>query len=415
MNLNWNELEKLCNKYGESYYLLDSNLFENNYNEFLAAFRAIYPNTHIGYSYKTNYIPTLCSIINNRNGYAEVVSEMEYDLAIKIGVLPEKIIVNGPYKNKQTIAKFLLNGSIVNLDSYYEVNFIEEIAKENSNSKLSLGIRCNFKINDSFISRFGIDVDNKEFYDIFERFKKFSNVNIKGLHCHFPNRDLDSYVYRVDRILQLTDEIFITPPEYINIGGGYFGKMPNSLEIQFKDKIPSYNEYAEVIATRINNFYKGYENNIKPKLILEPGSALVANTMKFVVKVIEIKKVRSKSIAVVSGSKFNIGLLSSRVYLPMKVYSRSTNNAKNNNYDSIDISGYTCIESDYLFKNYCGPLVVGDFIVFSNVGSYSIVLKPPFIFPNVPIIEHDREKDTYKVIKRKETMNDIFSTFSFCN
>jgi diaminopimelate decarboxylase len=39
------------------------------------------------------------------------------------------------------------------------------------------------------------------------------------------------------------------------------------------------------------------------------------------------------------------------------------------------------------------------------------VLKPPFILPNFPIIEWDGEKT--KVVKRKETFDDLFKTYVF--
>jgi len=402
--------EELLSSYskvhGDSFYLLDTIKFEENFDEFLEAHRSIYPKTYIGYSYKTNYTPRLCSIVNKKGGYAEVVSEMEYDLAIRIGVLPENIIVNGPYKNKHTLEKFLLGGSLVNLDSFHEVKIVTEIALENPTSTLPIGIRCNFEINDSLISRFGFDVEGEEFHNAFEILRTINNVKLKGIHCHFPNRNIESYVYRMDKMLDLTSKLFSSPPEFIDMGGGYFGRMDDSLKAQFNCKVPSYTEYACVVATRIKEFYKEVDEALKPKLFLEPGSALVANTMKFIAKVVEIKKVRNKFIAMTSGSKFNMGLLSSSVNMPMQVYGVSENKVK---YKSIDISGYTCIEKDYLYRDYNGELAKGDFVVFDNVGSYSVVFKSPFILPNVPVIE----QTTGEVLKRQEKMSDIFSTFIF--
>jgi diaminopimelate decarboxylase len=399
-------LEAYSDVHGDSYYLLDTKKFEENFDEFLEAYRSIYPKTYIGYSYKTNYTPRLCSIVDKKGGYAEVVSEMEYDLAIRIGVLPENIIVNGPYKNKNSLEKFLLGGSLVNLDSFHEVNIVNEIAKEHPTAVLPIGIRCNFEINDSLVSRFGFDVESDTFYRAFEILSGIDNVNLKGLHCHFPNRDIESYVFRIDKMLSLTSELFSRPPEFIDIGGGYFGKMNDSLKAQFNCQVPNYSEYASVVATRIKEFYKDVNEALRPKLFLEPGSALVANTMKFVAKVVEIKKVRNKFIAMTSGSKFNIGLLSSTVNMPMQVYGTSEGQVK---YKEIDISGYTCIEKDYLYIGYSGSLAKGNFVVFDNVGSYSVVFKSPFILPNVPVIE----QTTGEVLKRQEKMSDIFNTFTF--
>ena len=54
----------------------------------------------------------------------------------------------------------------------------------------------------------------------------------------------------------------------------------------------------------------------------------------------------------------------------------------------------------------------GDFIVISNCGSYSIVMKPPFILPNFPVLDIDG--DEVEVIKRAESFDDLFY-FQFLN
>ncbi len=413
MKFTWSKLEELSNTFGESFYLLDSQRFESNYTEFLKTFRDIYPNTFIAYSYKTNYTPKLCTIINRKGGYAEVVSEMEFDLAIEIGVSPQKIIFNGPYKNEKSIKKCILKQGIVNLDSFYEIDIVEKIAHDNPEITLSVGIRCNFDVGDPETSRFGFDIESKEFYNAFNHLKEIDNISIKGLHCHFPNRNIESYIIRVDKMLQLSNHLFDLPPEFIDIGGSFFGKMDELLKKQFKCKSPNYQEYAEAIATKFQNFYQKMEASHKPKLILEPGTALAADAMKFVVKVINIKTVRNKNIATVSGSKFNIIPTSNNINLPINIFHDNKKDCCCTEYDSIDIAGYTCIESDYLYKGYRGSLKIGDYIMFDNVGSYSVVMKPPFIFPNCAIIEYNPKNKTYETIKRKEEIDDIFRTYKF--
>jgi diaminopimelate decarboxylase len=414
MKITWDILEELCDIYGESFYLLDSQRFERNYNEFLKAFRDLYPKTFIAYSYKTNYIPKLCALIDRKGGNAEVVSEMEFDLAIKLGVSPQKIIFNGPYKNEKTIKKCLQGGGIVNLDSFYEIDIVEKIAHDNPEINMSIGIRCNFDIGDSVTSKFGFDIDRDDFYHAFDRLKRIENITIKGIHCHFPNRNIESYIIRVDKMLHLSNQLFSSPPEFIDLGGGFVGKMNELLKKEFKYKVSSYQEYAEAIAAKFRDFYQYLDESEKPKLLLEPGTALVADTMKFVVKVIDIKTIRNKIIATVSGSKYNIIPTSAGgINLPITVYQKSENDRCYGEYDSIDIAGYTCMENDYLYRGYKGSLKRGDYIVFDNVGSYSIVLKPPFILPNCPIIEYNPKKDSYEIIKRKEETEDIFRTFNF--
>jgi len=408
VSLNNEVLENMSKTLGDAFYLLDSSKFSNNFEELLSEFTAIYPKTNIGYSYKTNYTPRLCKLVNDMGGYAEVVSEMEYDLAIKIGVDPKMIIVNGPYKTERALEKFVLGESIVNLDSYVEVELLKEIAKNHPSKQLKVGIRCNFEINDDLKSRFGFDVESDSFSIMFSQVSNIDNITIDGIHCHFPNRDLKSYDYRVDKILELAQKLFASPPKYIDIGGGFFGKMKESLKAQFDTHAVEYSEYANLIATKFKVAYQDYSNDEKPTLLLEPGSAIVADAMYFVAKVIDIKKVRGRNIATSSGSKFNMGLLTSVVNMPMDVYS---SNRAQPQYEEIDIVGFTCIESDCLYKGYSGRMGVGDYLVFSNVGSYSIVFKPQFIMPNVPVIEYSETVGDYEIIKRQETMEDVFSTF----
>ena len=76
----------------------------------------------------------------------------------------------------------------------------------------------------------------------------------------------------------------------------------------------------------------------------------------------------------------------------------------------LGIVGFTCIESDTLYKNYTGKIAIGDMIVISNCGSYSLVMKPPFILPNFPVLDISEGK--IELIKRGETFDDVFHTFS---
>ena len=85
-------LEKLTADYGDAFYVLDTEQFRKNFSELKAEFSKIYSNFNIAYSYKTNYTPKLCRTVNEMGGYAEVVSDMEMEIALRVGVKPEKII-----------------------------------------------------------------------------------------------------------------------------------------------------------------------------------------------------------------------------------------------------------------------------------------------------------------------------------
>ncbi len=398
-------LEQITDQFGDAFYLLDSEQFKRNFLELKAAFTDIYPNFNIAYSYKTNYIPRLCHIVNELGGYAEVVSDMELELALRLGVEFNRIIWNGPYKNAKAVEHFLVSGGTINLDSAYETELLRSIAAKYPKHIFRLGLRCNYDIFDKVKSRFGFDIEDHAFKDALALLQYSDNLHLVSLQCHYAARSLDTWKFRVEGMLALLDRLGIIP-EYIDLGGGLFGKMDDSLKVQFDSYIPTYADYARTIATV---FAKRFHNTKKPpQLLIEPGSALVGDCMKFVCKVINIKTVRDKAIATLLGSVYNINPTLNKKNPPIKIYACGNEQKA---YQDLDFGGFTCIESDYLYRHYDGMLAVGDLVVFNNVGSYSIVLKPPFILPNFPVLDIGRKQ--IEIIKHGECFDDLFHTFVF--
>lgn len=397
------QIQDLTKQYNSAFYVLNSAQFKCNFIELKNAFAQIYPNINIAYSYKTNYIPTLCKIVDNLGGFAEVVSDMELEIARRVGVKPENIIWNGPYKNPQEFEKLLVEGGQVNLDSIIELDLLKDIAQKHSTKTLHVGIRVNFEINDNTVSRFGFDVESNEFYETLNTINQLDNVKLSGIQCHYATRRLETWRPRAKKMLQFLDKIGIIPPR-IDLGGGLYGKIHESLKKQFDAYIPTYQEYAEAVAPLFAEKFGSMKK--PPLLIIEPGSALVGDCMSFVAKVVSIKNIRGKNFATLCGSTHNINISGKNP--PLTVYPLAK---QRNFYENLNFVGYTCIEGDVLYRNFSGDLGVGDYVEFANAGSYSVVLKPPFILPNFPII--DISGNETKNIKRQECFDDIFHTYTF--
>ena len=407
MELNKENLDLISSQYGESFYILDTEQFVKNYNNLLGAFRKYYSNSHIAYSYKTNYTPRLCYLINSMGGFAEIVSDMEGEIAYKIGVNPSNIYFNGPYKNIDFVEKLLLDGGCVNIDSINELRAIIKIANKHKDKKLNIAIRLNFDIKSGILSRFGIDVCSLEFINVIEEIKNTPNLYLKGLHSHFASRNILYWPNRIKGLIEVIEKHFKGYCfEFIDLGGGLFGNMKESLKKQFDSVIPNYEDYAKSVCIEFDNYFKNYKN--KPMLFIEPGTALAGDSMKFVSKVVNIKDVLGKKIATLLGSIYNINPTLNTKNPPITVVNMG-NSTKY--YENLDFVGFTCIESDYLYKNYNGNLAIGDYVIFENVGSYSVVLKPPFILPNFAVIEINEDK--IEVVKRKECFDDLFKTYKF--
>ena len=403
MNINREVIHNLRTEFGEAFYLLDSEQYRANFIELRDAFSSIYPNSNIAYSYKTNYTPKFCKIVNELGGYAEVVSEMELELALRIGVPYNRIIWNGPIKNAQKLEEFLVAGGTDNIDSIEELKIVRNIADKHRDKILNIGIRCNYDVSDGVVSRVGFDVEGDDFNEVLAFVTGTPNVHFVNFQCHFAKRQIEYWPARVKGMIELIERTGIIP-DRIDIGGGLFGKMSDSLKAQFTSEIPDYQAYAKVAATIFAEYFA--DKKTKPELLIEPGSAVVGDCMKFVGTVKTIKNVRGKWIATVLGSQKNISMTG--INPPMEIISMGNEQM---DYTDLDIVGFTCIEGDVLYSNYTGKLAHEDAIVISNCGSYSLVMKPPFILPNFPVLDICGEKT--EVIKRGENFDDLFHTFNY--
>jgi len=385
------------------FYVFDERGFISNYEALQKAMRAVYPKYTIAYSYKTNYTPYICELVKRLGGYAEVVSDMEYTLAKKLGYSNDRIVYNGPAKG-ECLDMHLLQGGLINIDSLDEAKRVKQLAKDNPSHLFKVGFRINLDIGENFISRFGMSPDSEELDEAIKRLNNCANLQIVGVHGHISrSRSLEAWARRAEIMLDAADKYINGIPEYISLGSGMFADMPDELKAQFGD-VPTYEDYARVTMQPFANRYK----DTQPIVFTEPGTTIVARYLDFITRILSIKKIRGRYMATMDGSYENLGEICTLKKLPIKVV--KSHNGKH--YNSIDIVGYTCLEQDIMYSGYSGKLGTGDVLVFENVGGYSIVSKPQFILPNCSMVAYESD-GTVKEIMRHETFDDVFSKFVF--
>lgn len=400
-------LNELTNAWGEAFFVFDLDRFVARLEAFRGSFRALYPETELAYSYKTNYAPRLVKAVDEWGGLAEVVSEMELDLALGIGVEPGRIIYNGPAKTLRSIRDAMELGVVINVDSPAQLEDLVTLSHGVERDVIPIGIRIGFALGDSDPSRFGIDGESADQLGAtIARIDGSSRLQLVGVHSHIARRTRSAEGYRqlTQRLLDIVDHYEIDV-DFVDVGGGFFSSMPPELADQFGFTPPSPEEYAEAIAPLLADRFPGGSG---PRLIIEPGVGVVGDAGWFVCRVLDVRTIGPMTIAQTTGSIHNIKPTLNRFNLPVRVISSGESRAMMAH--SVDLVGYTCMEHDVLYRGYEGPIGSGDFAVFSNAGAYTNVLGPSFIRGR-PAIVGWTQRGGFELIKRAEDLDDVLSTY----
>ena len=408
--INYSLLKGLDEQFGTPFYLMDAEKYRCNINNFLAAFKKRYEKVVAGYSFKTNYVPALCKIALEEGVMAEVVSEMEYELAHKIGF--EKVIFNGPIKRPAIFEKALEHGTIINLDSEYEVEMICKYAKKHPDIQLQVGMRININLTDENgnstiqcglrFGRFGFPSDI-----IGRNIDRLHEVGIKivSLHGHTSTSDRAVLNYKIitQHMLKICEQYELNELKWFDIGGGYFGAAPEGMDLTGR---PTYEDYANCVLDEALS--SEWFNRVQPTIVIEPGSSVVSNVFSYYTKVYQNKRVGKVNFVMVDGTVFDVKPTMHANNLPHKVY-RATENEDGY---VCDVVGSTCMEKDVLLKEVTMPQMrAGDFIQFNGVGAYTICMTPTFINFLAPILM--LKDGTFVQVRRRQTVEDIVGIYNF--
>ncbi len=344
------------------YFILHKQSLDSTLQQMKAALSATFTQWKIGYSFKTNSLLWVVDYMKHQDCYAEVVSHQEYALAKHVGYT--NIIYNGPMKDKATFLQALQEGHIVNLETHREVQWLAECS-----CKAKIGMRVNFDIEQACPGqsacgaeggRFGFCYENGTFLQVLQSLQAMPHVEVVGLHMHVSSKTRSTDIYKAlaQKAAAIAEEYHLQL-EYVDIGGGFFGGMPNK---------PSFLEYFTLIKENLGAL-------ANTTFIVEPGASLIASPFDYVCSVIDVKDTPYNRFVVLDGTRGDVD-----PHFNKTAYLYSLHSKGEAKHVKQILAGYTCMENDRLctLQNE-SALQVGDQVHFHKVGSYTMCLAPNFI------------------------------------
>lgn len=351
------------------YYIAYPHIFRENAHCLSKAVLCSYPNYKLAYSFKTNYCSSFLNEARENGLFAEVVSDEEYELAIRNGFPHKDIIWNGILPSPYKKATALENGAIVNFDN---LNELKEVYSLLERKDCKFGIRFSFPLSQLRRSRFGIEIGSAEYNQLCS-YIQTNNISLYSVHCHISYaRELKHFKQRIDIMADVCKKFNAS---VLDIGGNMYGPMTKEFAEQYGSPIPTLIEYGNTIGSAMSSHFP----NNDVTLITENGTALVGNAMDLFCSVV---KIDTSSITV--DCKFtDVGFSCNNKNPHITILGREQSQTLDK---TMTVYGCTCLERDIIHRKFLYDSSVGDILQIHGVGAYSYNVSNNFISPIPTII-----------------------------
>ncbi len=400
------QVSKLMSEYGSPVFVLSEKKIRDTFSEARQAFETRYPKVQFAWSYKTNYLDSVCSIFHDEGAWAEVVSGFEFEKALSLGVSGSNILFNGPEKSEEDLILAINNNASIHIDHFDELYLLIKVTRK-LNKKARVAIRVNLDAGIYPIwDRFGFNYENGEAWNAINRIMLAENLDLIGLHTHIGTYIMSTSAYaiaasKLSNLYMATHRKFDHWLKYIDLGGGFASK--NTLKGAYmpgSETCPSFDEYAEAISNAIISSEIPHEN--LPVLFLETGRALIDDAGYLLTTVLANKRSTHGRRTMVIDAGVN--LLFTSFWYNLGIYPTKETSE---HVEECTIYGPLCMNIDVIRDAINFPQVkVGDQLVVERVGAYNMTQWMQFITyrPNVVLI--DLKGNTH-IIRKKEALDSL--------
>lgn len=355
----------LAREFGTPLYVTSEARLRQNIRNYHSAF----PDADKYFAVKANGNLTVLRILAQEGAGADVFSCGELNLARMAGMPKDKVLFNGNSKSELDHCTALEAGVKISVDSREELSSLSATAVR-IDRKAEVLFRINPDVSPKThpkiatglsTSKFGIP--EKQVAETYKRAMDLPGVEPVGLHCHIGSQilDISPFVEAVTKMMDVAAQVVDAGGKIkaIDIGGGLGTQYMPDMQAPMPFDLAS--GVLPVFQDRCR------ESGISPKLILEPGRSIVADTTVLLTAVNVVKRAHVNFVAVDAG--FNV--LARPMLYDSYHHVVAANRAGRPEEEKYTIVGPICETGDILAKDRLLPKVErGDVLAFFDAGAY---------------------------------------------
>ncbi len=364
-------LNEILKTYTTPLMIFLENRVRNNINTFRKVFKSEFDNFQCFYSFKANFLPEICTIVQSEGLGAELIGLPELKLALKLQFPPNKIIVGGPYLPKELIKKCIQENIkeivVYNMNDLIHIN---SFAKKSQKIQ-DICLRINTQ---KFGSKLGILLNHSNVLKLKKIIYECKNLKVTTLLSHYATQMNNFELFKKNINILLDSTKILSDAgikiENLNLGGG-FPEAVIMPENQLRD-----------VAAKIKSIISNHEINFN-NIYFEPGRYLVGDAGLLVAKVIKVTDDRWIFLNIGNHICPKFAKSSLRYY-------NATRIGEPHKFKT-SIAGIMPTDQDVLAKDYffTSDLKEGDIVIVTNVGAYNLTFSNrfPYLLPNIILVK----------------------------
>lgn len=404
----------LVKEYGTPLYVFDEFTLRSKCQEFKNEFTKLYPNTMVAYASKAFLNRALAQILQEEDLGLDVVSGGELSIAQSVLFPFDKVFFHGNNKTLDEL-KLALNlrvGRII-VDNFHELELLDKLAgeagiKQKILLRLAPGIDAHthrYTTTGILDSKFGFPVATGQADKAVAKAISASNLDLAGFHFHLgsPVREVSPYEMAIDLILRFAKEMenkYAFKLRDFSPGGGF------AVQYILDSAVLVLTEYAKAITSALLNITNKL-SLAQPRLIIEPGRAIVAQAALALYTVGAIKEIPDirKYVCIDGGMGDNIR----PALYEAKYEALVANKIGEEESTKVSIAGKYCESGDILVRDInLAPVSAGDIIAIPVNGAYAIPMSSNYNMVPRPAIIIVRDGKA-RLIRKRETYQDLMN------